>query len=260
MANRELKDRGSRKHVLDLVASPPFTPVMNGILARSGFRLADAPHVQPSGRQDADAWSELEIEEYLADEGRRLPGLDAIPLDWWIRHRTATNRSPTWDLIAHLRSLTDAAGAGILLVEAKANLSELKIKDAKSDPTGSDRSLENHEHIKGQIREAAARLNRLGCGPFALSEADHYQLANRLACSVRLAGMGYRVVLLYLGFTGDTYFRDPIEDESQWQRAVGGYLQGVVPQAFPEKDHPLGSGSLRLLVQSRPVIAATQSA
>jgi hypothetical protein len=258
MANRELKDRGSRKHVLDLVEAPQFTPIMNTILARSGFRLADNPHIQPFGRQNADAWSELEIEEYLADEGRRFPSLAPIPSDWWIKHRTATNRSPTWDLIAHLQSLTDVSQNGLLLVEAKANLSELKIKDAKSDPTGSDKSLENHERIQRQIQEAKAKLNGLGCGPFSLSEADHYQLANRLACSVRLAEMGYRVVLLYLGFTGDTYFRDPIEDESQWQRAVGGYLQGVVPQAFPEKDHPLGNGSLRLVVQSRPVIEVSR--
>lgn len=258
MANRELIDRGSRKHVLDLVESPQFTPAVNGILARSGFRLADEPHVQPSGRKDADAWSEFEIEEYLADEGRRLPGLAPIPWDWWIKHRTATNRSPTWDLIARLQSLTDASQAGILLVEAKANLSELKIRDAKSDPTGSEKSLENHEHIKRQIAGATARLSKLGCGPFSLSEADHYQLANRLACSVHLAVMGYRVVLLYLGFSGDTYFRDPIEDECQWQRVVGGYLQGVVPQTFPEKDHLLGSGSLRLLIQSRPVIEVSQ--
>lgn len=258
MANRELKDRGSRKHVLDLVASPQFAPAMNAILARSGFRLADDAHVQPSGRQDADAWSELEIEEYLAGEGRRLPGLPPISWDWWIKHRTATNRSPTWDLIAHLQSLTDASQAGILLVEAKANLSELKIRDAKSDSTGSEKSLENHDHIKRQIEETRARLSKLGCGTFLLSEADHYQLANRLACSVHLAVLGYRVVLLYLGFTGDTYFRDPIEDEQQWQRVVGGYLQGVVPQTFPEKDHPLGGGSLRLLVQSRPVIEVSR--
>jgi hypothetical protein len=254
MANRELDDRRSRKHVLDFVGSPHFEEEMNRILERTGFQLANPSHLQPYGRENEDAWSELEIEEYLADDTRQFAHLPAIKADWWIRHRTPTNRCPTWDLIAHLQSRAEGSSAGILLVEAKAHISELKIKDAKSKPNESERSEQNDAQIKRRIGQARTRLNKLGCGPFRLSDADHYQLANRLAYSVHLATLGYRVVLLYLGFTGDTSCVDPITDEHHWQRVVGGYLQGVVPQTFPEQDHHMDNGGfVRLLIQSQPI-------
>jgi hypothetical protein len=259
MANRELKDRGSRRHVLDLVESPHFKKATNGIIARSGFQLATPSHHQPSGRQNADCWCEFEIEEYFADDARQFANLPVIKSDSWLTYRSAANRCPTWDLIAHLQSVKDDRQSGILLAEAKANIGELKIKDAKSKPTVSEKSKHNDAQIKRRIHEARISLNRLGCGSFYISDADHYQLANRLTYSVHLANQGYRVVLLYLGFTGDTYFADPITDEHHWQRVVGGYLQGVVPQTFPEHEHPMANGgSIRMLIQSQPIMEASK--
>ena len=133
MANRELKDRGSRKHILDLVASPSFRHNLDATLAGTGYRLADNPYHQPYGRTHADAWAEFEAEEYFRESGRRIPHLPVIADDWWIRHMTPGNRRPCFDLIAHIQSLVDDS-LGIMLVEAKAHCSEAKIRDAKRAP------------------------------------------------------------------------------------------------------------------------------
>jgi hypothetical protein len=45
-----------------------------------------------------------------------------------------------------------------------------------------------------------------GRGSDTLTADSHYQLANRLASAYKVASAGIPVVLLYLGFTGDTYF------------------------------------------------------
>lgn len=90
---------------------------------------------------------------------------------------------------------------------------------------------------------------------FDLDVSRHYQLANRVAYAWKLADLGLPVVLLYLGFTGDTYFdADYIRDDAHWQRVIGGYMQGVVSQQFPERVHTLASGgSVQMLVRSLPV-------
>jgi hypothetical protein len=45
-----------------------------------------------------------------------------------------------------------------------------------------------------------------------------------------------RRIQIELSATGDTYFRaDYLRDDAHWQRVVGGYLQGVMPQQFPER-------------------------
>lgn len=258
MANRELRDRGSRKHVLDLVQSQSFSQTLNSLLSSTVLQLADSPDLQPYGRQDVNAWSEFELEEYLSLAERQFPGLPPLERNWWLRHRTGLNRSPTWDLIARLKDRTELP-KGLLLVEAKANISELKIDDSKSRPSQSAESIENDSQIKRRIADANATLNQLGCGHFGLSDQSHYQLANRIAFAVYLANQGYQIVLLYLGFTGDVYFNDAIRDEFQWQRVVGDYLQGVVPQTFPDRHFATNSGgSLHFLVRSLPVIEISE--
>src|SRR5215213_5063614 len=70
-------------------------------------------------------------------------------------------------------------------------------------------------------------------GPTTLTADSHYQLANRLASGYKVASVGVPVVLLYLGFTGDTYFGDHVRDAAHWQQLMRGYLQGVVPSNRP---------------------------
>lgn len=251
MANSELKDRGSRKHLLDLVESD-YRSSINTLIVRSGFQLDDDPKLQPYGRQNADAWTEFEIEEYLnelAGQDLRFP---QIAEDWWLAHKTKNNSRPTWDLIGKLRSEGNAPG--ILLVEAKANVTELNPKKGMSRSSGSRNSDANENQIKKRIKETQRILNKLNRSRTKLPFDKHFQLVNRLAYLSHLASLGYNVVLLYLGFCQDTYFDDPILDNRHWQRVMGGYLEGVVSQSFPESRHTVdGGGSMQLLIETSEI-------
>jgi hypothetical protein len=62
------------------------------------------------------------------------------------------------------------------------------------------------------------------------------------------------VVLLYLGFTGDTYFRDHFKDADHWQRVMGAYIHGVIPEGLPGVTVSTNrGGSFTMLVESIPV-------
>jgi len=96
-------------------------------------------------------------------------------------------------------------------------------------------------------------------GPTTLTAGSHYQLANRLASVYKVASVGMPVVLLYLGFTGDTYFRDYLRDADHWRQLMRGYLQGVVPPDLPGRVLPHESGgSLTFIVGALPVRAMSQ--
>jgi len=248
MANQKLQPNGSRKHILDLLESD-WRPSINTLISRSGFQLADEPHLQPYGIQNADAWVEFEIEKYLNNWMSACP---QIAENWWLAHKTNKNRRPTWDLIGELHG--DNNRSGILLVEAKGNVKELTPKKGMTKSTGSQKSDANENQIKKRIRETQRVLNRLNRSKITLPFDEHYQLVNRLAYSCHLASLGYNVVLLYLGFCQDTYFDDPILNDRHWQRVMGGYMEDVVSQSFPEIRHDLdGGGSLQMLIETSEI-------
>ena len=255
MANETLRDDGSRKHLLDLCESREYATSLDRMLEGTGLRLAKNHHSRPYGRATKEAWGELEAEEYLAIQDHQIGRLPALAMNWWLRHRTSRNRSPSWDLIARLAN-DKAKEVGLLLVEAKAHETEIKTTDRKTPPTSTEKSTENHAHIARTIARASKRLSQLGHGPFSLSHESHYQLSNRLTCAALLADMGYHVVLMYLGFTGDTYFTDDyFRSPEHWQRVFGGYLQNVVPQRFPEQRCEMDNGgALTLVVRSQAVL------
>lgn len=254
MARNLYGDNGSRKHVLDLVESAQFHETLNSILLPTGFGLDHPALNQPSGRTDNHTYREYELEKYLADPSRRMGKLPVIADDWWFAHKTGNNRRPIWDLIARLKKKGNSTVRGLLLVEAKAHENELKIKDSKEPPADtSEQSIKNDQQIRRRIKQSNTMLNRHRCGRFKLTVDSHYQLSNRMAYAAQLSALGYRVVLLYLGFTGDTYFKNSIRDNLHWQRSMGGYFQGVVPQAFPEQNHRLtNNGSLYLRIATLP--------
>jgi hypothetical protein len=143
---------------------------------------------------------------------------------------------------------------GLLLMEAKAHEGELDWPGKHLSPSANLASKKNHAQIAGCIHEANSALNKLCDGNFNLKVSSHYQLANRVAYAWKLADLGLPVVLLYLGFTGDTYFRgDYFHDDAHWQRVMGGYLQGVVSQQFPQRVHKLNGGSIQMLIRSLKV-------
>lgn len=65
-----------------------------------------------------------------------------------------------------------------------------------------------------------------------ISSDSHYQLANRLAFTWRLATLGIPVVLVYLGFTGDEGIRNvgrPFSSDAGWQEAFREYADSSFP-------------------------------
>ena len=112
----------------------------------------------------------------------------------------------------------------------------------------------NHAHIAGALQEANRGLRALLGNDVSLRIDSHYQLANRLAWAWKLADCGVPVVLLYLGFTGDTYFNDHFKDGDHWQRAMGAYMNGVVPSGLPSRTvGTVALGSFVMLVKESPV-------
>ena len=239
------RDRGSRKHILDLVSSPDFAPTLDVLLAGTGFRVGKDRHCRPVGRSCAADWNEYRVEDYL----QRHPVSSQGPIldrKWWISH--AGNR-PNWDLICRI---TDGTSDGLLLVEAKAHEGEMSEQNRKSQPDPSNpNSVANARQIRHVLQQTNSAMGRLGFGAFGLSADHHYQLSNRIAYAYKLATLGLPVILMYLGFVGDRYFpTDWIRSPDHWQRLIEGYLQGVVPLGLPERTVSTGSGSLVMVVRS----------
>jgi hypothetical protein len=158
--------------------------------------------------------------------GDALPFLSGehreIMTGWWLAVRKRAN-TPNWDIAS---TATIDGTEGLVLVEAKAHASEIKI-DGK---TGKGRA-ENHARIDAACREASAALNRILPG-WSLSAGSHYQLCNRFAWAWRVASLGVPVVLIYLGFLRAEEMRDqglPLADHESWDRLVRDHSGSVVP-------------------------------
>lgn len=245
MARGPGRDRGSRKHVLDLLEGNDFRERLQRVFNGTAVRLAESPLPQPIGRGGSKEWAEYDIETYLSR--RPIEGWSSeLPQCWWIKGR---GNRPKWDLLCHARVFDEP---GLLLAEAKAHEGELGWPGKRLSPSAKLASKDNHARIAGCVKQANDALDKLCDGVFGLDMHSHYQLGNRIAYAWKLAHLGLHVVLLYLGFTDDQYFHaDYIRDDAHWQRVMGGYFQGVIPQQFPEKVHTLSSGgSLQLLVRS----------
>lgn len=218
---------GSKKHILELIHSEDFISSLNKILQPYDASITDKKTVQPKGIKDA---SEYGLQTLINKQklSERFPLLKDFNFNtWW---KPCGGKAPTWDMI----SLCQINGKeGILLVEAKAHKSELA-KYGKSELTdkSSDRSRVNHENIKNKINEACDNLNENRKELFTISRDEHYQLSNRIAFVWQLKQLGVPVVLLYLGFTGDEYFKDKFKDEEHWKASFNKYINSIVPTNF----------------------------
>jgi hypothetical protein len=171
---------------------------------------------------------------------------------WWLRHNGRAN-TPNWDIASDCEV---NGRRGLVLVEAKANVPELKPDGKELKPTASERARENHEGIGAAIAEASDALANAVAG-VALSRDNHYQLSNRVALSRKLAHSGTPVILVYLGFTGDSGIADvgePLHDDSHWHRVLEDHMNGVLPVGFLEREIDCGAASMHMLVRSRPVL------
>jgi hypothetical protein len=241
--------RGSRKHVLELLDRPDYVSIINGLLSGTGAVVSLADPRKPTGFGDP---SEDELPAFCR---KHLAGLiDAACLDvgqWWTLHLGTT---PNWDLLS---TITVGDRRGLLLVEAKAHALELE-EGGKPLRTGaSAASRANHDFIGQCINAASGELGR--CMPgFQLSRDGHYQLSNRIAWAWKVAACGVPVVLMYLGFTGDTYFADDfLRDDAHWQTLMKTYLAAVAPPQFAATRLEIGDDSLQFVCRSLSVVAGS---
>ncbi len=127
-------------------------------------------------------------EARLEKDGEHLlPGsLDWSELwRWWLVHNGRAN-TPNWDLAA---SCSIQGRRGIVLVESKAHIEELSNEPKREAKAPSQRSLQNSQRIRQAIAEASRHLSVLVPG-VSISSNSHYQLANRVAFTWKLASMG----------------------------------------------------------------------
>ena len=242
-----MQPRGSLKHVLDLLDSGRFAQTMTDTLGKHGVQVGEDDAWRPQGYGDPEEWT---VRRFCAEHCK--DHFDSARFDaWWVPDKY---RNPQWDILS---TCTIGGAPGLLLVEAKGNDQELDWNGKPLSAKASDQSKENHRIIGQCIDEANDALNQHFPG-FAISRDRHYQLSNRIATAWKLAQCGLPVTLLYLGFTGDegmrTTTRQPLADRDHWQRIMGAYLHGVVPQHFPcTTIHVSGKGNFTMLIESLPI-------
>jgi hypothetical protein len=239
--------RGSRKHILDWVEDLEFPKQLSEMLIPTGAVVTQNDIWMPLGYQDP---KEARLESFGPAV---LPDLInwKILSDWWLVHKRGAN-TPNWDLASTCQI---DGQKGLVLVEAKANASELKDDGKVLDPSASENSKENHTKISHAIREANEALNQIIPG-VSISRDSHYQLSNRIAYSWKLASLGIPSVLLYLGFCGDQGITDvgePIKDLGHWKQLINQHTIGVLPEGFFEREIKCGPATFQLIIRSRQV-------
>lgn len=218
--------KGSKKHILNLIDSNDFIDIINTILWPYNAYVSDKNTVQPKGRNDA---AEYGLQAFINKHNlaHTFPQLNDFNFNnWWM---PSGGKAPTWDML----SLCQINGKeGILLVEAKAHVGEFSKSGKPALREGcSSGSYTNHTKIEHCIQDACNHLKSSYNG-FHISVNQHYQLSNRIAFAWQLQQLNVPVVLLYLGFTGDTYFKDYFKDGHHWKSEFRKYTSGVIPDTF----------------------------
>jgi len=150
-----------------------------------------------------------------------LPGDSPQAAGWWPR------RGPVWDGVAVV-----AGGRGVLLVEAKSHLSELK-------SSGTMAEGERLELIEESLRTLKKRFGVPVDSPWT---KRYYQMANRLAYLWFMRDQGIDAWLLSVYFTGD-YFepagnRVCPKDAAGWKHAINDAYDALeLPSSHPLSEY-----------------------
>jgi hypothetical protein len=244
--------RGSRKHVLDWVESPTFLADLQNLVAPVPCRISTDALYKPTGHEDP---KEARLDTFGP---RILPSSPAWAelRSWWLRHSKGAN-TPNWDLAV---ACEIAGSSGLILVEAKANVTELSTagkaaerESAKRGAEGRQRSAENQAQIKAAIKSASEGLQSAYPGT-SLTAASHYQLANRVAFAWKLATESIPVVLVYLGFWGDKGMRRPLRNPTHWKELFETHLEEVVPGGIPERPIATCAADFWLLCRAKEAL------
>ena len=246
--------RGSRKHVLDWVSRSTFATELSELVAPAPVALGENAIWMPRNHEDA---TEARLERFGLRAFSQMDSWTELE-GWWLAHKSGAN-TPNWDIAA--TCAVDGV-PGLVLVEAKANWPELSVAGKLLAENASPNSIENHEQIKRAIDMACEGWQALD-RDVVINRDSHYQLANRLAFTWKLSTMGIPVVLMYLGFTGDTGTRDagaPSADDADWQKAFAAYTKGIFPSRLLNRRLDVGKAPVWVVSRSRPVIESSAPA
>ncbi len=216
-------DRGSRKHVLDWTGRSSFLQEMAGLVDPIPVRFPADTKFVPRGHPSPQ---EVRLGSFGPDWSGSAEPWGELGR-WWLRHAAGAN-PPHWGIAVGCQ-IEDRPG--LILVEAKVSAAELRTESKRPVPD-------------------SLRTNR----------QDDCPLANRLAFTSKLATLGFPVVLVYLGFTGDEGIAAPFVDDADWQSAFDEYLAGTVPQSLFERRREIGSSPVWLLCRSRQVLEISPAA
>ena len=190
--------RGSRKHVLDWTDRPGFLDELRELLPEVPLEKKGDVHLMPRGHAAPD---EGRLETFGPSWLPGHPAWRALE-DWWLIHKAGAN-TPNWDIAV---GCTIENRPGLVLVEAKAHWFELSTAGKSLASDASQNSRQNHAHIGAAIDEACAGWRRTD-SRVTISRDTHYQLANRLAFTWKLASLGIPVALIYGFHRGRRYWR-----------------------------------------------------
>jgi hypothetical protein len=243
--------RGSRKHVLDWCEQPRFIPELLALAEPATPRVSAQSLWMPLGYDEA---CEAELVSfgplYLPDS----PVWTQLRR-WWLTHERGA-KTPNWDIVLGCELEGEP---GLILVEAKANKKELKVAGKLLDDDGSYNSRDNHAQIGSAIEEACKGLRSIHKG-ISLSRDSHYQLANRLAFTWKLAALGVPTVLIYLGFYADTGIGDvgePFADAEDWKRTFEVHAAPSGISALCERKLDCGAAPAWVFVRARAVLQSS---
>lgn len=195
----ESNRKGSQTRCLELTSLPrtQISQILSSFIEDFDGEVRPSDHWAPNGFQDP---KEIRLDEALGflksvDQRSELKS-------WWINPSLTKFRTPAWDLVStcHIQGQP-----GLLLIESKAHLGEIN-----SDPC-SAKDKQNMTTLRAALDETTEGWNDLLAGLAAtegwkpkqwvrLTPSCHYELACRLAFSLKLARMGIPTALVYLGF------------------------------------------------------------
>ena len=165
-----------------------------------------------------------ELSSLLPLDPWRREGIKKDLLHWWLAAGYGRANTPNWDIAS---SCTIQGKPGLLLVEAKAHLRELRVKDDRCRSS----NQANLDRIGNALAAANAAFQSATGKPWNLSRDRQYQLSNRFAWAWKLADLGIPVVLLYLGFlNAQDAARMAVDDKifasaEEWESAVKSYCR-----------------------------------
>ncbi len=237
--------RGSKMHILDWAEQPYFIPELLSLADVAEPRISSKSRWMPRSYREFD---EARLEEFGP---RCLESSDVWQEleKWWLKHPKGAN-TLNWDIALWC----DLGGRpGLILVEAKAHKSELDKSGKALEANASLRSRENHEQITSAIAKACAGWKTIS-SEIDISIGSHYQLANRLAFTWKLAELGVPTVLIYLGFIGDRGMKDPFETSTDWHEAFDEYSGPTRCKSVWGDVHQFGRAPAWLLVRARCIL------